>query len=99
MGWVLRVRMRLSVVPKVSVGLFRAFSILLVILLVRCHGDRYGIWNEPSREGRPDDGRQSPVFTDTIGRDIVFGRVCHVDEPAEEVHRHGSGKDPPRGES
>jgi hypothetical protein len=49
-------------------------------------------------EGRPDDGRQSPVCTNTKGRDVAVVPVWRVDEPAPEVNRYGTGRAPPGGE-
>ena len=44
---------------------------------VYCHR----IGENPRRaKRRPGDGREDPVFSDAVGRDVVAARVCHVDE-------------------
>ena len=45
----------------------------------------------PCGEGRPVDGRQGPVFTDAVGRDIAAEIIYHVDELGPQrwgQHRH-----------
>jgi hypothetical protein len=53
--------------------------------------DRYGSREVPRGEGRPGDGRQGPAFADAVRRDVIGTRVCHINEPPEEVQRHGHG--------
>ena len=63
--------------------------------------DRQRLGMGPRWEGRAGDGRQAPDWTDTIGLDtVVEGReenadiMAHIDEQAQEVHRHAAGLEP-----
>ena len=63
--------------------------------------NRHRVGIGPRLEGRAGDWRQGPDWTDAIGPDgVVGGRegctdlMSHIDEQAQEVHRHGAGLEP-----
>ena len=49
--------------------------------------DRHGSWTAP--RGELTEGRQSSVFANLVGRDVVVVLVCHLHESTQEVHRNG----------
>ena len=65
--------------------------ILRLLPRLKLGAERQGTGIAPRGERRSDYGRQAPVGTDAVNRDVIAESVCYADEPSEEVHCQGTG--------